>query len=110
MNKPPGVDYAVRLGVATGLTVVGDLIGAGSAAEEKAVVGITPHLAARLRSVADPDQLVIGSTTESLVRGLFALTELGTRQLKESVTQCRSGAWMASTRVRAASKRVGRLG
>ena len=80
--KPNGVHYAVRVGVATGLVVVGDLIGEGSAAEEKAVVGETPNLAARLQSSAEPNQLVIGTTTETLVRGLFELTDLGTRQFK----------------------------
>ena len=66
----------------TGLAVVGDLIGEGSAAEERAVVGEAPNLAARLQSVAVADQLVIGPTTETLVRGLFTLKDLGARELR----------------------------
>ncbi|MGB5736772.1 MAG: AAA family ATPase [Thiohalocapsa sp.] len=81
-HKPEGVRYAVRVGVSTGLAVVGDLIGEGSAAEERAVVGEAPNLAARLQSVAVADQLVIGPTTETLVRGLFTLKDLGARELK----------------------------
>src|SRR5262249_53672993 len=52
----------VRLGVASGLVVVGDLIGPG-AAQERGVVGETPNLAARLQALAAPDTLVIAETT-----------------------------------------------
>jgi len=66
-NEP----LAARVGIATGLVVVGDIIGEG-AAEEEAVVGETPNLAARLQSVAEPGQVVLSETTRRLVDGIFA--------------------------------------
>jgi class 3 adenylate cyclase/predicted ATPase len=71
----------VRVGIATGLAVVGDLIGTG-AAQEQAVVGETPNLAARLQTAADPDAVVIAQSTRQLVQGLFDLTDLGRHDLK----------------------------
>jgi class 3 adenylate cyclase len=55
-----------RIGIATGLVVVGDLIGAGSA-QEQAVVGETPNVAARLQSIADPNAVVIAESTRNLL-------------------------------------------
>jgi class 3 adenylate cyclase len=55
-------DLAVRIGIATGLVVVGDLIGEG-AAQERGVVGETPNLAARLQALAQPETLVIAENT-----------------------------------------------
>ena len=71
----------VRLGIATGLAVVGDLIGAG-AAQEQAVVGETPNLAARLQALAAPDGIVIAEATRRHVGGLFELRDLGPQSLK----------------------------
>ena len=71
----------VRLGIATGLVVVGDLIGAG-AAQEQAVVGETPNLAARLQSLSAPNGIVIADATRRQVGGLFELRDLGPQQLK----------------------------
>ncbi len=76
-----GVDLSVRIGVATGPVIVGDFVGEG-AAEEAAVVGETPNLAARLQGVALPNQLVISSPTQRLVDGLFTCEDLGTHELK----------------------------
>jgi hypothetical protein len=71
----------VRVGVATGLVVVGDLIGAG-AAQEQAVVGETPNLAARLQALAEPGTVVILASTRQLTGGLFEYRDLGTIGLK----------------------------
>ena len=71
----------VRLGIATGLAVVGDLIGAG-AAQEQAVVGETPNLAARLQALAAPNGIVIAEATRRHVGGLFELRDLGPQSLK----------------------------
>jgi len=60
----------VRIGIGTGLVVVGDLIGTGSA-QEQAVVGETPNLAARLQAAAAPASMVISATTRRLLGGLF---------------------------------------
>jgi len=77
---PAQEELSVRLGVATGLAVVGDLIGAG-AAQERGVVGETPNLAARLQSLAAPNTLVIAEATRRQIGGLFDLEDLGAQQL-----------------------------
>ncbi len=66
----------VRVGIATGAVVVGDLIGVG-ATQEQAIVGETPNLAARLQSLAEPDTVVIAAGTHRLVGGLFDCIDLG---------------------------------
>ena len=76
-----GVGLAARAGIATGLVVVGDLIGHG-AAQEAAVVGDTPNIAARLQDLAQPGQVVIADSTQKLVQSSFDLTPLGLRSLK----------------------------
>jgi class 3 adenylate cyclase len=65
----------VRLGIASGLVVVGDLIGAG-AAQERGVVGETPNLAARLQALAQPGTLVIAESTRRQIGGLFEIEDL----------------------------------
>ena len=72
---------AVRIGIATGLVVVGDLVGEGSA-QEQAVVGETPNLAARLQAFAQPGQIVLAGATRRLVGDLFRLTDLGPQTAK----------------------------
>jgi class 3 adenylate cyclase/predicted ATPase len=71
----------VRIGIATGVVVVGDLIGEG-AAQEQGVVGDTPNLAARLQSLAEPGQVVIAPSTRRLTSGLFEYRDLGRVVLK----------------------------
>ena len=61
---------AVRIGIATGLVVVGDLIGQGTE-EHDSAVGETLNLAARLQGLAPPNGVVIASSTQSLLRGKF---------------------------------------
>ena len=77
---PAREDLRVRLGIATGLAVVGDLIGEG-AAQERGVVGETPNLAARLQALAAPNTLVIAEATRRQIGGLFDLEDLGPQQL-----------------------------
>ncbi len=76
-----GEALAARIGIATGLVVVGDLVGEG-AAREQAVVGDTPNLAARLQGIAPPGQVVIADATRRLLGAGFALEDLGERELK----------------------------
>ena len=71
----------VRIGVATGIVVVGDLVGQGSA-QEQAVIGETPNLAARLQALAEPGVVVIAESTRRLLGGAFDLEPLGPRALK----------------------------
>ena len=70
-----------RVGIATGLVVVGDLIGSG-ASQEQAIVGETPNFAARLQGVAEPNSVVIGESTRKLLGNLFQLEDLGAQDLK----------------------------
>jgi class 3 adenylate cyclase/tetratricopeptide (TPR) repeat protein len=76
-----GVSLQTRVGIATGLVVVGDLIGSG-AAQEQAVVGETPNLAARLQGIAEPDSVVIAESTRRLLGNLFDIEDLGAQDLK----------------------------
>jgi class 3 adenylate cyclase/predicted ATPase len=71
----------VRIGVATGLVVVGDLVGEG-AAQEQAVVGDTPNLAARLQGIASPGQVVLAEATRRLLGDVFDVIHLGGQNLK----------------------------
>jgi len=75
------VDLAVRIGITTGLVVAGD-IGEGERVEEKAIVGETPNLAARLQTLAQPNTVVIGVSTQRLVDGLFECEDLEPQQFK----------------------------
>jgi class 3 adenylate cyclase/predicted ATPase len=70
-----------RVGIATGLVVVGDLIGSG-ASQEQAIVGETPNLAARLQGVAEPNSVVVAESTRRLVGVLFEFENLGAMDLK----------------------------
>ena len=81
LATPRGDPLAARIGIATGLVVVGDLVGEGPAQEE-AVVGETPNLAARLQALAEPNTVVVAEGTQQLVAGLFEMIDLGHRDLK----------------------------
>jgi class 3 adenylate cyclase/predicted ATPase len=75
------VKLQARVGIATGLVVVGDLIGAGPA-QEQSVVGETPNLAARLQALAEPGRVVIDAGTRRLVADLFEYRDLGAVEVK----------------------------
>ena len=81
MSACAGTLPAARIGIATGLVVVGDLLGEG-AAKEEVVTGETPNLAARLQQAAEPGAVVIADSTRRLVGDLFELVGLGALQLK----------------------------
>ena len=70
-----------RIGIATGLVVVGDVLGAG-VAEEGAVSGETPNLAARLQALAAPGTVVVSERTRGLLEGVFEWEDLGAHRLK----------------------------
>jgi class 3 adenylate cyclase/predicted ATPase len=76
-----GAALQTRVGIASGLVVVGDLIGSGDTLE-RGVVGETPNLAARLQGLAEPNMVVIAESTRKLVGSLFELQDLGARDLK----------------------------
>jgi class 3 adenylate cyclase/predicted ATPase len=75
------VTLQTRVGIATGLVVVGDLIGSGEA-QERGIVGETPNVAARLQGVAEPNGVVIAESTRRLLGNLFDLKDLGPQELK----------------------------
>ena len=75
------VPLQTRVGIATGLVVVGDLIGSGEA-QERGIVGETPNLAARLQDVAERNMVVIAEATRKLLGSLFELRDLGPKDLK----------------------------
>ena len=76
-----GEALAARAGIATGLVVVGGLIGQG-AAQEAAVIGATPNIAARLQNLAQPGQVIIADSTQKFVQSSFDLVSLGLQPLK----------------------------
>jgi len=84
ISKLPTEHHAalqVRIGIATGLVVVGDLIGEGDA-QERGVVGDAPNLAARLQALAGPGQVIISNSTRRLTGGMFEYGDLGRVTLK----------------------------
>jgi class 3 adenylate cyclase len=81
IRRPPGVELAVRIGIASGPVIVGDQIGEGTASET-AVVGETPNLAARLQALAQPNQIVVSAATRAMLGDHFDLEDLGTSELK----------------------------
>ena len=94
-----------RVGIATGLVVVGDLIGEG-AAQEEAVVGETPNLAARLQALAEPGSVVIGPETRRLDRRAVRIRRSG-RGRDQGLCRAGAGGAGAARRVprRAGSRR-----
>ena len=86
------VSLQTRVGIATGLVVVGDLIGSGEA-QEHGIIGETPNLAARLQGVAEPNMVVIAEGTRRLLGNLFEFEDLGAKDLKGIVGPVR--AWAA---------------
>ncbi len=76
-----GPALEIRIGIVTGLAVVGDIVGEG-ASQERAVVGETPNLAARLQGLADPNSVVISASTRDLLGEQFVYKDLGPQTLK----------------------------
>ncbi len=86
------ISLQTRVGIATGLVVVGDLIGSGEA-RERGIVGETPNLAARLQGVAQPNMVIIAEGTRKLLGNLFEFEDLGAKDLKGIAVPVR--AWAA---------------
>lgn len=99
------VELAVRVGIATGMVVVGDIIGFG-ASEERSVLGETPNLAARLQGIAAPGSVIIAEATWRLVEGRIEAEPLATVSLKgftEPVQAYRATAIHVTSRFEAAT-------
>jgi class 3 adenylate cyclase/predicted ATPase len=80
VEQDKGIRLAVRLGIHTGLVVVGDMGGAGR--HEQLALGETPNIAARLQGLAAPDTVVMSEATAQLVQGYFVCQALGAQALK----------------------------
>jgi class 3 adenylate cyclase/tetratricopeptide (TPR) repeat protein len=81
IEMPDGTRVQARIGIATGLVVVGEIIGTGMA-QERTIVGETPNLAARLQALAGTDCILISESTQKLLGGLFELDHTGEHELK----------------------------
>jgi class 3 adenylate cyclase/tetratricopeptide (TPR) repeat protein len=81
IELPDRTRIQTRVGIATGLVVVGEIIGTGSA-QERTIVGETPNLAARLQALAGPDTILVSESTRNLLGGLFELETTGEHELK----------------------------
>jgi predicted ATPase/class 3 adenylate cyclase len=92
------VPLQARVGIATGLVVVGDLIGSGEA-QERGIVGETPNLAARLQGVAEPGEVVLAEGTRKLLGNLFELRDLGAHDLKGLAAPVRAFAALRASAV-----------
>jgi class 3 adenylate cyclase/tetratricopeptide (TPR) repeat protein len=81
IEMPDGTRVQARIGIATGLVVVGEIIGTGMA-QERTIVGETPNLAARLQALAGTDCILVSESTQKLLGSLFELTHTGEHELK----------------------------
>ncbi|MGB6549559.1 MAG: adenylate/guanylate cyclase domain-containing protein, partial [Xanthobacteraceae bacterium] len=81
IERSDGVPLQTRVGIATGIVVVGDIVGSGAAREES-IVGETPNLAARLQTLAEPNAVLISEATCRLLGGSFDYQNLGEHELK----------------------------
>jgi class 3 adenylate cyclase len=107
LDTAAGEALQVRVGIATGLVVVGDLIGEGEA-RERGVVGETPNLAARLQALAEPGTVVIAASTRQLTGGLFDYADLGAVEIKGLAAPVTASRVLRESGPRAASKRCAR--
>jgi hypothetical protein len=87
-----------RVGIATGLVVVGEMSDAGGL-RERGIVGETPNLAARLQSSAEPNQVVIADNTRRLLGNIFELKDLGSKHLKGMAEGIRAWAVLQASSV-----------
>jgi class 3 adenylate cyclase/predicted ATPase len=81
LRTPGGEAMSARVGIATGMVVVGELLATGEA-QERVVIGDTPNLADRIRGLAEPGMVVVAPSTRRLLGSVFDLRELGPRPLK----------------------------
>jgi class 3 adenylate cyclase/tetratricopeptide (TPR) repeat protein len=81
LKGPDGRALETRIGIATGIVVIGDIIGSG-VAREHSIVGETPNLAARLQTLAEPNSVVVSESTHHLLGRQFDYQSLGERTLK----------------------------
>ena len=81
LGRDKGIEIAVRIGIATGMVMVGEVVGEGMA-QERTVIGEAPNMAARLQGLAGRNGIVIGALTKELSGDAFAYEDLGAHELK----------------------------
>src|SRR5882672_10620003 len=84
LRQQQGVRLAVRVGIHTGLVVVGEMGSGGR--QEQLALGDTPNIAARLQGLAAPDTVVISAVTQRLIQGYFTCHALGSQTLRGVTT------------------------
>lgn len=99
--RPDGRAARARIGISTGLVVIGDVVGVGSA-REHSITGDTPNLAARLQGIAEPDAILIGPSTRRLLGEQFEYESLGNRLLKGFTDSI--GVWRVTREATAGSR------
>jgi class 3 adenylate cyclase len=105
LKRPDGLPLKARIGIATGLVVVGRTTGVGTAGEET-IVGDIPNLAARLQSIAEPDCVLVGPTTYKLTADFFEYSFLGEHAIKVSASRFQSGRRFVKARPKAGLPRL----
>jgi class 3 adenylate cyclase len=88
LRRPDGRAFQARIGIATGIVVIGDIVGEG-AAREHSIIGETPNLASRLQAMADPNSILVGDNTYRLLARRFEYQSLGEHALKGFATPVR---------------------
>ena len=101
LGRGRGLALEIRAGIATGLVVVGELMGQDEA-QERSVIGETPNLAARLQAVAPPGSIVVSASTRRLFGGVFELESLGPQSLKGFVAPVQ--AWSVNREIENVSR------
>ncbi len=81
LARDKGIEIAVRIGIGTGMVMVGEVVGEGLA-QERTVIGEAPNIAARLQSLAGRNGIVIGSLTKEIAGDAFVYEDLGAHELK----------------------------
>ena len=81
LGRDKGIEFAVRIGIATGIVMVGEVVGEGMA-QERTVIGEAPNMAARLQGVAGRNGIVVGSLTKEVSGDTFIYEDMGSRELK----------------------------
>lgn len=101
LDSHKNIELKVRVGIATGLVVAGDIVGEGTS-QERAVLGEAPNLAARLQAIAEPNQVVIAESTWRLAGANFDYDDLGIHRLKGFSTP--QPVWLVTRERRASSR------
>ena len=102
--RAKGIEIAVRIGIATGIVMVGEMVGEGMA-QERTVIGEAPNMAARLQSLARRNGIVVGALTKEIAGDAFVYQDLGAHELKGIAGLVKAWGVIGLTRRRAPRRR-----